>query len=108
MIAEAINENGKAPTAEAYDAIDAVRKRAGLPVVIRNLNYESFKLRLLDERRWEFAFENQRWFDLKRFNKAIEILTPKGYNIKPNHLLYPIPRKEVLISQGNITQNPGY
>lgn len=108
MIAEGINESGKAPTAEAYDALDAVRKRAGLPVVTRNLNYESFKLKLLDERRWEFAFENQRWFDLKRFNKAIDILTAKGYNIKPFHLLYPVPRKEVLISQGNITQNPGY
>ncbi len=108
MIAEAINESGKAPTAEAYDMLDAVRKRAGLPVVIRNLNYESFKLKLLDERRWEFAFENQRWFDLKRFNKATEILTAKGYNIKPFHLLYPVPRKEVLISQGNIIQNPGY
>ncbi|MEJ7830438.1 MAG: RagB/SusD family nutrient uptake outer membrane protein [Segetibacter sp.] len=108
MIAEGINEKGKAPTAEAYDALDAVRKRAGLPVVTRNLNYESFKLKLLDERRWEFAFENQRWFDLKRFNKAIDILTAKGYSIKPFHLLYPVPRKEVLISQGNIIQNPGY
>ena len=108
MIAEAINESGKAPTAEAYDMLDVVRKRAGLPVVNRNLNYESFKLKLLDERRWEFAFENQRWFDLKRSNKAIEILKAKGLDIKPNHLLFPIPRKEVLISQGNVTQNPGY
>jgi hypothetical protein len=88
--------------------LDAVRKRAGLPVVTRNFNYESFRLALLDERRWEFAFENQRWFDLKRFNKAIDILTAKGYSIKPFHLLYPVPRKEVEISQGNITQNPGY
>ena len=108
MLAEAINESGKAPAAEAYDALDAVRKRAGLPVVTRNFNYESFRLALLDERRWEFAFENQRWFDLKRFNKAIDILTAKGYSIKPFHLLYPVPRKEVEISQGNITQNPGY
>ncbi len=108
MLAEAVNETGKAPTPEAYDALDAVRKRVGLPVVSRTLNYESFRLKLLDERRWEFAFENQRWFDLKRFAKAEEILTAKGYNIKPFNLLYPIPRKEVLISQGNITQNPGY
>ncbi len=108
MLAEAINETAKAPNAEAYDAVDAVRKRAGLPVFSRVFDYESFKLKLLDERRWEFAFENQRWFDLKRFNKAVEILTAKGYDINPAHLLYPIPRKEVTISQGNITQNPGY
>lgn len=108
MLAEAINESVKAPTPEAYDAVDEIRKRAGLSILTRNLNYESFKIKLLEERRVEFAFENQRWFDLKRFNKAIEILTPKGYAIKPYHLLYPIPRKEVLISQGNIIQNQGY
>ncbi|MGI8636660.1 MAG: RagB/SusD family nutrient uptake outer membrane protein [Segetibacter sp.] len=108
MLAEAINETNKNPTTEAYDAVDLIRVRAGLAPLPRNLAYESFKTKLLQERRVEFAFENQRWFDLKRFNKAVEILSAKGYAIKPFHLLYPIPRKEVLISQGNIIQNPGY
>ncbi|WP_316814195.1 RagB/SusD family nutrient uptake outer membrane protein [Pedobacter heparinus] len=108
MLAEAINETNKAPLPEAYDTMDEVRKRAGLPVVTRNLGYEEFKLKLLQERRVEFAFENHRWFDLKRFKKAEEILLAKGYAIKPFHLLYPIPRKEVQINPENIPQNLGY
>lgn len=108
MLAEAINESNHNPTPEAYDAINLVRERAGLMALTPNLTYETFKLQLLHERRVELAFENHRWFDLKRFNKAVEILQAKNYDIKPFQLLYPIPRKEVLISQGNITQNPGY
>lgn len=107
MIAEAINKiNG--PTAEAYDAVDAVRKRSNLPLWTRNLTQETFSANLLNERRKELAFENHRWFDLKRFNKAVEILSAKGYAIQPKHLLFPIPRREIVINPENMTQNPGY
>lgn len=108
MLAEAINENNQGPTSEAYEAVDAVRARAGLQPLLRTLNYESFKDALLHERRVELAFENHRWFDLKRFGKMVEILSAKGYDIQPFHLYYPIPRREVLINPDNISQNPGY
>jgi len=108
MLAEAINETNHNPIPEAYDAIDLVRVRAGLLPLPRTLTYESFKTKLLEERRVELAFENHRWFDLKRFNKAEEVLSAKGYAIKPFHLLYPIPRKEVIINPENISQNTGY
>lgn len=108
MLAEALNETNDNPTSEAYDAVDAVRKRAGVAVLNRNLDYNGFKLALLHERRVEFAFENQRWFDLKRFHRAVEILTPKNIPFKEFNYLYPVPKKEVDINPSNITQNPGY
>ena len=108
MIAEAINETSNGPTPEAYDAVDQIRIRAGLPALVRDLNYDSFKVKLLHERRVEFAFENHRWFDLKRFGMALSLLSEKGYAIQSKHLLYPIPRKEVIINSDNIIQNPGY
>jgi starch-binding outer membrane protein, SusD/RagB family len=107
MLAEAINESNGGPTAEAYDAVDKVRTRAGVGTWERTLNYESFKTKLLEERRKEFAFENHRWFDLKRFGKTIDILTEKGYNIQPHHLLFPLPQLEVELNP-NLEQNPGY
>lgn len=108
MLAEALNETNNGPTSDAYDAVDAIRKRASLPVLTRNMDYNSFKLALLQERRVEFAFENQRWFDLKRLNKAVEILSAKGIPFKEFNYLYPIPKKEVDINPSKITQNPGY
>jgi len=107
MLAEAINEASGGPTDEAYEAVDEVRRRAGVNPWDRNLAYEGFKDQLLAERRRELAFENHRWFDLKRFGKAIEILSAKGYNIQAHHLLFPIPRIEVELNQ-YIDQNPGY
>lgn len=108
MLAEALNEINQGPTIEAYDAVDLVRKRSNIAVLSRSLNYDSFKLVVLQERRVEFAFENQRWFDLKRFNKAVEILTPKNIPFKAINYLYPVPKREVDINPAKITQNPGY
>jgi len=108
MQAEAVNESNQGPTAEAYDAVDQVRRRAGLPALPRTLDYETFRRQLLEERRVELAFENHRWFDLKRFGLAQEILSAKGYAIQPHHLLYPIPRVQVEINREKMEQNPGY
>lgn len=107
MLAEAINEINSGPTAEAYDAVDKVRMRSGLDTWTRTMSYENFKMELLEERRRELAFENHRWFDLKRFGKAVELLSAKGYNIDSHNLLFPLPRIEVELNP-NIDQNPGY
>ncbi len=108
MLAEAINETNGSPTTEAYDAVDKVRVRAKVPVLSRTMEYNSFKASLLDERRWEFAFEFHRWFDLKRFGKLVEVLKAKGYPIQPFNVLFPIPKGQVDINPVNIPQNPGY
>lgn len=107
MLAEAIIETGAA-TAEAYDAVDKVRVRAGVPVWTRNLSTDVFKARLLEERRLELAFEFHRWFDLKRSGKLFDLLKAKGYPILPHYQLFPIPRGQVTINPVNVPQNPGY
>mgnify|MGYP000126724703 FL=1 len=66
---------------------------------------------LLLERRVEFAFENQRWFDLQRFGVADQVLSAyaadMGYtDYTARALLLPIPAREINLSGGLLTQNP--
>lgn len=73
MFAEADNEVNGAPTREAIDAVNQVRRRA-----YNGVNYEltsaqtatkeDFLKAVLDERKFEFAGENMRWKDLVRNN----------------------------------------
>lgn len=73
MFAEADNEVNGAPTKEAIDAVNQVRRRA-----YNGVNYEltsaqtatkeDFLKAVLDERKFEFAGENMRWKDLVRNN----------------------------------------
>ena len=67
---------------------------------------------LMDERRLELAFENHRFLDLKRFGVAQEVLSAfsadNGHDFQAFELLLPIPAAEISISQGILTQNPGY
>lgn len=128
MLAEAINEqNG--PASEAYDYLNKVRQRAGLDP-LSGLNQQSFREKVLHERRVELAFENWRWFDLKRTKTpaelaqflnayaAIEKANPttsrqgipysnSDYIFEPYEALYPFPSNEILVNN-KLTQNPGY
>ena len=67
---------------------------------------------LLLERRLELAFENQRFFDLQRFGVAAQVLADhaaeEGYTFSTTDLLLPIPQSEINLSNGLLTQNPGY
>ena len=67
---------------------------------------------LLNERRVELAFENQRFFDLLRLGEAQNVLsayaTENGYNFTSTTLLLPIPSSEINLSKGLLEQNPGY
>lgn len=113
LYAEAINEVNNGPTIDAYNAINAVRYRARpvdhkedgtvLPD-LTNLDYDSFKEAIIDERAWELAFEGHRRMDLIRwgiFMERIEALpddsygAPKAANVRPYHMLYPIPQQEM-------------
>jgi hypothetical protein len=64
MLAEASNE-ASGPSAEAFGYLNLVRKRAGLEE-LTGLGKDAFRTAVLKERRIELAFENHRWFDLKR------------------------------------------
>lgn len=102
MLAEALGES-----AEAYGYINQVRARAGLPA-ISAATPGTFSEKLLLERQVEFAFENQRWQDLLRFN-AVKSTLSKHLVINETAVrtLFPIPQKEIDVSNGKIVQNPG-
>ncbi|SDY61114.1 RagB/SusD family nutrient uptake outer membrane protein [Hymenobacter psychrophilus] len=116
LYAEVLNQlNG--PTAAALVSLNAIRKRAGVPeYTLATLGTKaSFQAALETERRLELAFENYRWYDLLRWNKAIEAMTAHFKAVgRPNvtvpafRLLYPVPQREIDVSKGVITQNPGY
>ncbi len=105
MYAEALNEDNK--PAEALPFINMVRQRAGLPD-ISIVDQAQLRLAIEHERRVELAFENQRWFDLVRTNRFVEVMNSKGYtNIKDYHRYFLIPQAERDLNP-KLTQNPGY
>lgn len=126
LLAEAINEDS-GPDDEALGYLNEVRTRAlgdAAALTLADVStYFDFKLAIEEERRVEFAFENHRWFDLVRTNRAITVMsqhfaTEPQYN-DPNHpafntpplqhyqLYLPIPQYEIDLNP-NIAQNTGY
>lgn len=66
-LAEAENEaNG--PTAEAYAAVNKVRQRAGMPNFPAGMSKDEFRERIRRERRIEMAIEENRFYDIRRWN----------------------------------------
>ena len=65
-------------TAGSLALINQVRVRAGLAALTSTtVNTPAlFEKALASERRWEFAFENQRWFDILRFTTTTTSLSP--------------------------------
>lgn len=70
IYAEAQARSSSAPSAEAYDAINAVRHRAGLGNLTTGLSSKAFADSVVQERAWEFAGEWNRWFDLIRLEQV--------------------------------------
>lgn len=131
MLAEA---QGFTPNSIAL--INQIKARAGLLPLTIVTTEAAFEKALSDERRWEFAFENQRWFDLVRFKTTMNSIDPivvfknhfsNMYSthyaqypqplslielqnlITPEKLLLPIPQREIDINTTIvIAQNPGY
>jgi hypothetical protein len=127
MLAEAINEQGGPGDAHQY--INQVRGRAGLDG-LSGLTQETFRTAIRHERRVELAFENDRWFDLKRAYTNAQMttllnahgqaekasptvdrggvpFTSNDYKFDGYEALYPIPDRQLFLDK-NLTQNPGY
>ncbi len=81
--------------------INVVRTRAGLTNTTAS-DYDALKLAIENERRFEFAFEGQRWSDLVRTKRAAGLL-----GIDAKYTLFPIPLSEMQ-TNNKMTQNPGY
>ena len=133
--AEAHNEAGD--RSMAYEYVNLVRARVGLPALPEGMDKEQFRAALIRERDCEFGFEEFRWFDMIRygleadFTKKLYGLYSEGKGGKPDNpdsftyskyelatrnwalnwdtrwYLAPIPVTEVNKGYG-MTQNPGW
>ncbi|MBS1746513.1 MAG: RagB/SusD family nutrient uptake outer membrane protein [Bacteroidetes bacterium] len=74
--AEAKNE-ASGPDASIYDALNLIRERSGMPDVDENIYNTQASLRTLirNERRIELAGEGSRYFDIRRWNIAPDVMT---------------------------------
>ena len=125
--AEALNE-WQGPTytdqyckMSALDALNEVRTAAGMPKYTET-DKDKFKALVKKERRIELAFEDHRFWDIRRWKEGN--LVEKIYGVKKQNgtyqkeliqnriwqdkmYLYPIPQKETFVND-NLTQNPGW
>lgn len=105
--AEAENEvNG--PNADAYAALNRVRKRAGVPDLQANLGKTEFATAVINERMLELAGEGPRYWDLQRrellgvFNDP-SLKDPKDFMPmkdpkSPANWTFPIPQQEIRLN----------
>ncbi len=111
MHTEAIMAGAQSTTnSGAIGSYNAVRERSGLSTLEFG---ETLTVQMLsDERRFELAFENHRLYDLVRMGLAQNVLSAfaaaEGWTFEPTDLLLPIPQQELNVSDGLLTQNPGY
>lgn len=128
--AEARNESISAPDQPVYEAVEAIRERAGLDPFSLPAGLTQAEMRLIirNERQKELAFEGHRFFDVRRWKIAEDVedrelhgtepvKTGAGitYNTIPvrkrvfnqRMYLWPIPQSEVAKSV-ELIQNPGY
>lgn len=129
--AEALCELGEEDKARSYLNMVRARARAGKNV-LPDITASGEKLReaIRHERKIELAFEEHRWYDVRRWKIAeiidngpengIKIIKKadgtKSYQIEqidtrkfiaPNHYLFPIPNNEIR-KNDKLEQNPGY
>ncbi len=118
--AEAQNELG-APTQTAYDAFKRVRDRARLTTpALGTYSQASFREAVWRERWHELCYEQITWYDMVRLRRVFNPTTRAFDNFvgatspasnakyEARHLLFPIPRPELLNNPNLKTQNPGY
>lgn len=109
IYAEATNMTDGGPSADALDAINQVRRRAGLEDLPTGMSQQEFDKAVLDERKWELAFEINRWFDIVRKEMLIEI---SGGQATRTDMLLPKPSSQILLPSNQefkgLRQNEGY
>lgn len=133
LYAEAMNEaygpnqaNGSGLT--AADALNIVRERVGMPPYATT-SPEEMRAKIRNERRVELAFEDQRYFDLRRWklaesylnkpltglqitkdgttDSAVEFVVDNQRKFDPKMYYAPIPYSEMQLNL-SLVQNPGW
>jgi hypothetical protein len=67
---------------DARDALNQIRRRAGMPEFPESLTGAALKEEYQNERRIEFAFEQQRFFDIRRWMIAPQVMNEDGKGIE--------------------------
>jgi hypothetical protein len=106
---------GVGPGTEGFDALNKVRRRAfgvdiNSPSSAHDLNTNNtpnFTEAVWRERRYELAFEDDRWFDLKRTGQLLTNVHLLNKGVKPFNVVLPIPQAE-RDANPNLMQNDGY
>jgi spore coat polysaccharide biosynthesis protein SpsF (cytidylyltransferase family) len=123
IAAEALTETS-GPTQEAIDYINQVRTRARnwpgrtstfpANLALAGLTKQQLIDLVLEERKYELAFEWKRWFDIKR-RKLGDILFKGPNSLEPQasfdanrDYLMPLPQTELEINPNLLPQNTGY
>lgn len=131
-LAEAVNES-EGPTDEVYDAVAVIRERAGLEGLEEKLSQDAMRDKIKHERRIEMAFENHRFFDVRRWKDApatqsgkihcLDIYKGKKLDddefyarvvceerifVSPQHYFFPIAQEEIDKNKEKLVQNLGW
>jgi hypothetical protein len=109
MNAEAANETGDASL--ALSSLNKVRARArgtltGILPNVTTTDQIALRLAIYKERQVELAMESDRYFDVIRQGRGLEVFGPKGW--KERNVVWPVPQTELDLSGGLLTQNSGY
>ena len=116
IAAEALNEISGG-SAEAHDYVNRVRSRArngsAFPANVSGLNQTDFRTMVLEERKWELAFEYKRWYDIVRRKLGPQVFGASGLELRPNFsetrdYLLPLPADELQRNPNLLPNNPGY
>lgn len=129
--AEAQNE-AVGPDASVYAAVNQVRQRSSVnqPALTTGMTQATMRTAIQRERQVELAYEEHRFYDVRRWKIAstTENVPAYGMTITKSNGVYtytrktalagrlfadknywlPIPRAEILASNGQLTQNTGY
>lgn len=127
--AEALNEF-QGPVTEAYQAVNTIRNRVGMPDLPAGLTQAEFREKVKNERAVELAFEDHRLWDLMRWCEAEDVLKGSMWGLKINKLpepstdfryeyyvfqerswktpMYRLPFNQGEIDKGYLVQNPGW
>jgi len=94
---------------EALNYVNMVRQRArnsgstGVPANLTSIALND----IYHERRVELGLEGHRLYDLRRTGRSAAEMSDIGF-VENKHELFPIPQESIDMSEGTLTQNPGY
>lgn len=101
---------------DAYQYIHPVRQRAYATQAeweLTGLSQQQFREAIYDERKWELAGEAHRRYDLIRWGILLDVVQNLEYrfwtpnlNIKPYHVLLPIPLQELELNPALLESDP--